>query len=228
MASMKSSEETRLTGYSWKYLYSKLADDESGNCGVFVLLLIAYLALVALAEKLNMSIWGVLFCGLVLLIIICGLSIAKGSISRNNELRQINNYTETSRKNEWRQINNYIETMNGLSLEGKINYLRNNPTASPNAQSRLRELETELYIRDSAKNAAVATMQSESRRQRQPLRREVKNSVWNRDGGRCVECGSKEHLEFDHIIPHSKGGSDTERNLQLLCMNCNRAKHAKI
>ncbi|MGZ8876070.1 MAG: HNH endonuclease [Halobacteriota archaeon] len=25
-----------------------------------------------------------------------------------------------------------------------------------------------------------------------------------------------------------KSGSNTERNVQLLCMNCNRTKHAKI
>lgn len=70
--------------------------------------------------------------------------------------------------------------------------------------------------------------QSDEKRKRQPITRAVRNAVWNRDSGRCVECGSNENLEYDHIIPHSKGGSDTERNIQLLCMKCNRAKHAKI
>jgi Restriction endonuclease len=56
----------------------------------------------------------------------------------------------------------------------------------------------------------------------------VKLYVWRRDGGRCVECGSNEKLEYDHIIPVSKGGSNTERNVQLLCEHCNRMKHAKI
>ncbi|MRR54268.1 MAG: tetratricopeptide repeat protein [Deltaproteobacteria bacterium] len=72
------------------------------------------------------------------------------------------------------------------------------------------------------------TKQSEGKRKRQGISREVKNIVWRRDEGRCVECGSNQHLEYDHIIPHSKGGSDTDRNIQLLCMKCNRAKHAKI
>ena len=57
---------------------------------------------------------------------------------------------------------------------------------------------------------------------------QVKREVWRRDYGRCVECGSKELLEYDHIIPFSKGGSNTARNIQLLCENCNRKKHDKI
>jgi len=56
----------------------------------------------------------------------------------------------------------------------------------------------------------------------------VKLAVWRRDSGKCVECGSKEKLEYDHIIPVSKGGSNTERNIQLLCEKCNRKKSASI
>lgn len=63
---------------------------------------------------------------------------------------------------------------------------------------------------------------------REVIQQEVKNEVWKRDNGECVECGSKEKLEFDHIIPVIKGGSSTYRNIQLLCEPCNRKKHAKI
>ena len=56
----------------------------------------------------------------------------------------------------------------------------------------------------------------------------VQDAVWNRDGGMCVSCGSKENLEFDHIIPFSKGGSNTKRNIQLLCQSCNRTKSDNI
>jgi hypothetical protein len=51
---------------------------------------------------------------------------------------------------------------------------------------------------------------------------DVKDAVWRRDEGRCVKCKSNEKLEFDHIIPVSKGGSNTKRNVQLLCEKCNR------
>ncbi|MDC1142371.1 HNH endonuclease [Planctomycetota bacterium] len=56
----------------------------------------------------------------------------------------------------------------------------------------------------------------------------VKHRVWIRDGGRCVECGINERLELDHIIPFSKGGANTETNIQLLCERCNIRKGAKI
>lgn len=56
----------------------------------------------------------------------------------------------------------------------------------------------------------------------------VQVRVWNRDSGKCVSCGNNEKLEFDHIIPVSKGGSNTARNIQLLCEKCNREKSNKI
>ncbi|MDB9780034.1 HNH endonuclease [Flavobacteriaceae bacterium] len=60
------------------------------------------------------------------------------------------------------------------------------------------------------------------------ISQDVKDKVWRRDKGKCVECSSNENLEFDHIIPHSKGGANTYRNIQLLCEKCNRSKSAKI
>jgi DNA-directed RNA polymerase subunit RPC12/RpoP len=57
---------------------------------------------------------------------------------------------------------------------------------------------------------------------------DVKQLVWERDGARCVQCGSTEELQYDHIIPFSKGGSSEVENLQILCGPCNRSKGAKI
>jgi hypothetical protein len=63
---------------------------------------------------------------------------------------------------------------------------------------------------------------------REQISEEVRIYVWRRDEGKCVRCGNKEKLEFDHIIPVNKGGSNTERNIQLLCENCNRTKSDKV
>jgi hypothetical protein len=63
---------------------------------------------------------------------------------------------------------------------------------------------------------------------REPIPDDVRVFVWNRDGGRCVRCQSRERLEFDHVIPIALGGANTARNLQLLCETCNREKGASI
>lgn len=56
---------------------------------------------------------------------------------------------------------------------------------------------------------------------RKPLPRyipsEVRIKVWLRDEGKCKKCGGKENLEFDHIIPISRGGSNSKNNIELLC-----------
>ncbi len=57
----------------------------------------------------------------------------------------------------------------------------------------------------------------------------VKQKVYMRDKGRCVKCGAKDNLHFDHILPWSRGGaSRTEKNIQLLCARHNIKKGAKL
>jgi hypothetical protein len=65
-------------------------------------------------------------------------------------------------------------------------------------------------------------------RDRRAIPEGVRHEVWRRDEGRCVDCGSHERLEFDHIIPLSKGGSSTARNIELRCEACNRRKGATV
>jgi hypothetical protein len=56
---------------------------------------------------------------------------------------------------------------------------------------------------------------------------DVKIQVTVRDNGMCVQCGSVEDIHFDHMIPWSKGGSNSVNNIQLLCGPCNRRKGAR-
>jgi len=56
----------------------------------------------------------------------------------------------------------------------------------------------------------------------------VRIEVWRRDDGKCARCGSREKLEYDHIVPISKGGSNTTRNIELLCEKHNRSKSNNV
>jgi hypothetical protein len=57
----------------------------------------------------------------------------------------------------------------------------------------------------------------------------VKLEVWKRDKGQCIQCGSKDNLHFDHILPYSKGGTSLKaENIQLLCARHNLQKRDKI
>lgn len=76
--------------------------------------------------------------------------------------------------------------------------------------------------------SSLEGLEQDEGKKRERIPEKVRMDAWRRDEGRCVECGSKERLEFDHLIPVSKGGSNTLRNIQLLCENCNRRKSDSI
>jgi hypothetical protein len=63
---------------------------------------------------------------------------------------------------------------------------------------------------------------------REAIPSHVRSEVWRRDRGSCAACGSKSNLQFDHIIPVSRGGATTVQNLQLLCTQCNLSKSARV
>ena len=51
----------------------------------------------------------------------------------------------------------------------------------------------------------------------------VKREVWERDGGRCVLCGSPFGAPNAHYIARSQGGLGVAENIVTLCPECHRA-----
>lgn len=51
--------------------------------------------------------------------------------------------------------------------------------------------------------------------------------VYDRDGHKCVYCGSPDDLVLDHVTPRSRGGSNKDDNLATACWPCNSKKGAK-
>jgi 5-methylcytosine-specific restriction endonuclease McrA len=76
--------------------------------------------------------------------------------------------------------------------------------------------------------AHAAMQQSYAPPRRQPIPLEVRRAVWQRDGGRCVECGETFEIQYDHVIPVAWGGATSVENLQVLCGDCNRRKGASL
>ena len=68
----------------------------------------------------------------------------------------------------------------------------------------------------------VATSQAVTSDEEAPP--ETKALVLERDGRRCLCCGSTYRLNVDHIRPRYLGGSHHPENLQVLCGTCNRLK----
>lgn len=48
--------------------------------------------------------------------------------------------------------------------------------------------------------------------------------VLQRDLNKCVLCGDDSNLQFDHILPVSKGGNNEPENLRILCQRCNQSR----
>lgn len=62
------------------------------------------------------------------------------------------------------------------------------------------------------------------------INEKIRLKILKRDNYRCIKCGRSPatHLDIalhiDHIQPFSKGGDNSEENLQVLCNKCNLGK----
>jgi hypothetical protein len=71
------------------------------------------------------------------------------------------------------------------------------------------------------------TETKEIRRSGRNIPRDIMLKVVRRDGQICQECHCNvpdTNIEFDHLIPASKGGPINVDNLRVLCKECNRKK----
>lgn len=80
----------------------------------------------------------------------------------------------------------------------------------------------ELAMQRSALRAQLPRMRN-SRRKR------LRASVVRRWGGRCFYCGSDPgaDLTLDHLVPRSRGGTDSLANLLPACKSCNAEKGSR-
>ena len=85
------------------------------------------------------------------------------------------------------------------------------------------DLELELFVLWTDHNTKI------QKYKRRAISGTTRQNVLMRDNYTCQICGATvkdgAKLELDHILPVSKGGTNEEKNLQVLCQQCNREKH---
>jgi hypothetical protein len=57
---------------------------------------------------------------------------------------------------------------------------------------------------------------------RRPTWEQLRQHVFDRDGGLCRKCGSAHNLEAHHVDPVAEGGVSDTYNLVALCRKCHR------
>jgi len=92
----------------------------------------------------------------------------------------------------------------------------------------LEEFDKERRLFEKLKTKFDEEASSDIASKRPRIPEQVRVEIWRRDGGKCARCGSREKLEYDHIVPISKGGSNTARNIELLCEKHNRSKSDNV
>lgn len=117
------------------------------------------------------------------------------------------------RRNLWQFLDGFYWDDDGLDAED----------VKALVLQRKRSLEQKLQSARSLMRA-----EENGRPTRVPITTELRRAVFERDGGRCVECGGNFDLQYDHILPVAHGGATTLDNLQLLCADCNRRKSDSI
>lgn len=91
------------------------------------------------------------------------------------------------------------------------------------------ESKSSLMVADIIINTLKQSVLSKIR-DREYISEDTRYSILQRAGFKCQACGAKPSstnnvtLHIDHVIPHSLGGSNNPKNLQVLCMECNISK----
>jgi hypothetical protein len=138
-------------------------------------------------------------------------------IARNQreplKTKRFENSKETG--TEW-VFNGYAYEVKGLYTDNEIRLLI------------LEDFDKERRYFEKLKIKFDETKESESTNERPRIPENIRIEVWRRDGGKCARCGNREKLEYDHIVPISRGGSNTARNIELLCEKCNRSKSNNV
>ena len=96
---------------------------------------------------------------------------------------------------------------------------------TPITQSSIAELLPDSFVRALVHDADGRPINASARR-RYPTTRQ-RRVVKERDRA-CVDCGTRDLLEFDHVPAYAQTGHTIVEELQLRCAPCHRFRHAMV
>lgn len=79
-------------------------------------------------------------------------------------------------------------------------------------------------------SGAQLLLRAQLRRQREPIPNGLRYRLLRERAATCARCGQSPNshpgtvVEIDHVLPVSRGGTNAEDNLQILCQRCNAGK----
>jgi len=99
------------------------------------------------------------------------------------------------------------------------------PTKAPKIKS---NNENEVSHEVKTNEEPSSKRKSHSKNTTRFIKKEVKDKVYKRAGGKCENCGSVHALQFDHRYAFALGGDSEIENIRLLCRQCNLRSAVKV
>ena len=85
------------------------------------------------------------------------------------------------------------------------------------------QIEIEKVSFDTAQMSSEIELYGVDYQQGPLYQNKLRDFIFSRSNGKCSYCG-KQAQEIDHIVPRSKGGTDSVNNLTATCRSCNEKK----
>lgn len=151
------------------------------------------------------------------------------SIIKNREnLKKNNILIKKKSRIKYRENNNFRDNM--LKYQKKYRFINKEKTLKYAKEYRnINKEKIKLYKKTEKGNILCRQIDFLRRTKiKERITYEQWEKIFYKFGKQCLNCGTKENITIDHIIPLSIGGRNILENIQILCKSCNSKKYTKI